>query len=216
MLVFLSPVINAFIDKYGKEGLRWCVLFLIIEFWFDCITHTYFFGFNHGYSAIHFVLMYMIARYIFIYRDILLQFKRIYWVLGYVICSLIILVMYVCGVNYIWQYSNPVIIISAICSFIPFLSHHYVNHWINWIAQSTLSAYIIHVTIPVYKLVIQYDKFILSNFDYPIYLMLMLGGVIVVFVLSIVYDKLWKVITEPMYNYIVNIREKRYNGEIAA
>lgn len=207
MLMFLSPVINSFIEKYGRSGLRWCVLFLIVEFWFDCVTHVEFLGFNHGYSVIHFILIYMLARYVYLYRETLLKFKEWYWAAGYVLCSFILFLMYVMDVNYIWQYSNPVVVASSICSFIPFLYRQYVNRWVNWVAQSTLAVYIIQVTVPVYHLLVRYDKYILFHYDYPTYLLLALGGVFLVFVVSIIYDKVRLVFTNPIYNYVVKLVE---------
>lgn len=202
MLMFLSPMVNSYIEKYGKAGLRWCIMFLFVEFWFDCITHIEFFGFNHGYSVIHFVLVYMIARYLNLYQNVLLRKRFRFWVLSYFICSVVIFFMYVLGVNYVWQYSNPMIILSAICSFVPFLYRHNVNRWINWVAQSTFAVYIIHVSVPVYYLVVDYDKYILGHFDYLTYLVFALGGVILVFVISILYDKVRQIVTDPVYKFV--------------
>ena len=213
MLMFLSPVINSFIEKYGKNGLRWCIMFLIVEFWFDCVTHVEFFGFNHGYSVLHFVLMYMLARYVFLYKDKFLQFKKWYWVAGYVFCSFVIFLMYVLNVNYIWQYSNPVVVVSSVCSFMPFLYRNYVNRWVNWVAQSTLAVYIIHVTAPVYYLVVRFDNFILCHYNYPVYLLLALWGVILIFFVSILYDKVRLVFTNPIYNCMIRFVEKQKDGK---
>lgn len=209
MLMFLSPIINSFVEKADrKKGLFFTLMFVGVEFWFDCITHTDYFGFQHGYSVMHFIVVYMIARYVFIYREELLRLKRCYWVAAYIASSLIILTMYVCGVNFIWQYSNPMIIISAVCSFIPFLYKSFSNKWINWIASSTLAVYIIHVTVPVYDILVKYDSYILEYYNYPIYLLLALSGVIVLFVISIIYDKFRLLFTNPIYNSIIKFIEK--------
>lgn len=215
MLMFLSPVINSFIEKYGKNGLRWCMMFLIVEYWFDCVTHVEFFGFNHGYSVLHFILIYMLARYIFLYKDKLMQFKKRYWVAGYVFCSFVIFLMYVLNVNYIWQYSNPVVVVSSVCSFMPFLYRNYVNRWVNWVAQSTLAVYIIHVTVPVYHLVVRFDNYILYHYNYSVYLLLMLWGVISIFFISILYDKVRLVFTNPIYNYMIKFVAKHKDGKSA-
>ena len=210
MLMFLSPVLNSYIEKYSKSGLYWCVLFLVAEFWFDCITHAEHFGFNHGFSVIHFVLVYVIARYLNLYQDVLLQYRRVYWVISYVFCSVAILVMYISDVNYVWQYSNPLIVISAICSFMPFLYRRYVNSRINWIAKSTLAVYIMHVTVPFYYLVVRYDKYILCNYDYPVYLLLALVGVMSIFIVGILYDKVQLIFTNPIYNLLLKLEKKKY------
>ena len=112
--------------------------------------------------------------------------------------------LYILGVNYIWQYSNPVIVLSAICSFMPFLYRSYFNKRINWIAKSTLSVYIIHVTAPVYYVVVEFDKYLLSNYNYSTYLILALCCITIIFVLSILYDKTRLLFTDRIYNLVVN------------
>ena len=213
MLMFLSPVINSFIEKYGKSGLKWCGFFLFVEFWFDCVTHVEFIGFNHGYSVIHFILIYMLARYISLYREVLLRYKKWWWAVGYMLCSFIIFLMYVMDINYVWQYSNPVAVVSSVCSFIPFLYRHYVNNWVNWVAQSTLAVYIIHVTVPVYHLVVRYDTYILYHYDYPTYLLMALGGILFIFLACILYDKIRLVFTNPIFSFIVKFVEAHKNGK---
>lgn len=213
MLMFFSPVINAFIENNDRrKGVFFILILVLVEFWFDCITHTDYMGFRYGYSVLHFIVVYMVARYIYLYRDDLLKIKRFYWIWAYFICSFIILAMYIFGVNYVWQYSNPILILSAIFSFMPFLYRAFVNRQINWISQSTLAVYIIHVTVPVYYIVVKYDSYILESYSYPIYLVLAMGGIVFIFLFSILYDKDRLLLTTPIYNFIVKVIENRRHG----
>ena len=210
MLMLFSPIINSFIEKYDRrKGFFFVIILVLFEFWFDCITHTEYLGFRCGYSVQHFVIVYMLARYIYSYRDELMKYKRLFWIGGYFLCTFIILLMYVCGVNYVWQYSNPVIIMSAVCSFVPFLCRNYINKRINWVAKSTLAVYIIHVTVPVYNLVVNYDTYILEYYQYPIYLVLAMVGIVGVFVFCIIYDKVRSLFTDPIYNCIISIGNRK-------
>lgn len=215
MLMLFSPVINSFIEKHDrKNGALFVSFLLIIEFWFDCITHTYFMGFRNGYSALHFIVVYMVARYVYLYRTELMKYKKGFWVGLYFICSIIILILYVTHVNYVWQYSNPIIIISAICSFMPFIYKSFVNKWVNWVAKSTFSVYIIHVTVPFYNQLVKYDTYIIEHYQYPVYLVLAMGGVLCVFVLSILYDKVRSLFTDPIYNCILSfVKNRRWDGK---
>ena len=198
MLMFLSPIINSFVENNKVGGLYYCVLFLFVEFWFDCITHTDNIGFNHGYSVIHFVLIYMLARYLSLNKERFLEYKKQMWIFGYLLCSLIIFEMYLLDINYVWQYSNPIIIFSAFCSFIPFLYNSYLNENINWVAKSTLAVYIIHVTVPVYYIVKGLDNYCLLYYSYPSYLLCMICCSLAVFVISIFYDKVRLLVTNPL------------------
>lgn len=210
MLMLFSPVINSFIDNTDRrKGVFFVLLIVVVEFWFDCITHTDYMCFRHGYSVLHFIVIYMVARYVFLYRNDLMKIKRVMWIGAYFFCSFIILLMYVWGVNYIWQYSNPIIIVSAICSFMPFLYKSYVNSLVNWIAKSTLAVYIIHVTVPFYNIVVKYDTYILEHYQYAMYLVLALLGITGVFVFSIVYDKIRSIFTDPIYNCMICFLNKK-------
>lgn len=214
MLMLFSPVLNSFLEKYDrKRGALFVSFLVIIEFWFDCITHTYFMGFRNGYSVLHFIVVYMIARYVYLYRTDLMRLTSKFWIGAYLVCTIIILIMYVYGVNYVWQYSNPVIVISAVCSFMPFLYKSYVCRWVNWVAKSTLAVYIIHVTVPVYDIVVRYDTYILRHYQYPIYLLLAMAGVLIIFVLSILYDKVMSFFSDPIINGVTKYVNNRQYGK---
>ena len=131
MLMFLSPLLNSFIEIYGKRVLSWTLVFIFIEFWFGCVRDIDNFGFNKGYSIIHFTLMYMVARCIALYKDNMLKFSRIYWTVGYVVSTSVICLMYILGISYTFHYSNPMVITSTICSFMSFLSKAYYNKFIH-------------------------------------------------------------------------------------
>ena len=74
------------------------------------------------------------------------------------------------------------------------------------VAKSTFSVYIIHVTVHFYNFLIRYDRYdnnMLEHYQYPFYLSFAMGGVLCVFVLSILYDKLRSLITDPLYNGVI-------------
>lgn len=71
-------------------------------------------------------------------------------------------------------------------------------------AKSTLSVYIIHVTAPVYYVVVEFDKCLLSNYNYSTYLILALCCITIIFVLSILYDKTRLLFTDRIYSLVVN------------
>ena len=202
MLMILSPILNTFVEKYGRDVLKWVVVFFILEFWFSCIMGIDAFGYNHGYSIIHFVLIYLIARCIKLYEPDLLKIKRGVWVLGYIMCTAIICLMYVCGIDFSWDYSNPVVIVSSICTFLPFLYMSYYNKAINWIAGGTLAVYIIQVTNPVHHLLQMIDSYLLNSFVYPLYLLLGFIVIIITFSGAVMYGKICDVVIKPIIRRI--------------
>lgn len=187
MLMMLSPVLNAFIDKYGRNCLKWVLVFWGLEFWFGCIMEVEELGYNHGFSVIHFVLMYMIARCIKLYEDDIKKIKPLIWIIGYILSTVVIIVSHIVGIKWCWDYSNPVVVLSAVCSFLPFLYKTYFNKTINMIASGTLAVYIIHVTNRIRNTLEMMDSKLLETNSYPMYLIHIFGVILIVFIGSVIY-----------------------------
>lgn len=187
MLMILSPVLNAFIEKYGRDSLKWVLLFWGLEFWFGCIMDVEELGYNRGYSVIHFVLMYMIARCIRFYEDDIKKIKRWVWMLGYLLSTIVIIICFIVGIKWCWDYSNPIVVFSSVCSFLPFLYKTYYNKVINWIASGTLAVYIIHVTNRIQTILETVDRNLLETKSYPMYLILISVVIFITFIVSALY-----------------------------
>lgn len=207
MLMFLSPVLNSFIEKQKENLAKWTLGLIIVEFWFGEIMQLDCLGFGAGYSVMHFVLMYMIARCVYLNKEKLMRIKNLYWIVGYFICTVIILLLYVLGIRWTFNYSNPIVIISSICTFMPFVYHSFHNKIINWIASSTLAVYIIQVTNPVYKYLVEIDQYLLANYSYRGYLLTVIGVILASFMFFILYDKVCQLGIQPIMNRIKNIIE---------
>lgn len=208
MLMILSPVLNAFIEKYGRNSLKWVLVFLVLEVWFSCVMNIEALGYNQGYSVIHFVLIYLIARCIKLYESKLFRIKRSIWIWGYIACTFIICFMYMGGIKCCWDYSNPIVILSSICTFLPFLYKRYYNKSINWIAGGTLAVYIIQVTNPVHHILQVLDNHLLNSFSYPVYLVLGFIVILLTFSGSVIYGKICDFAINPIIRRI----ERKVNG----
>lgn len=187
MLMILSPVLNSFIEKYGRDSLKWVLVFWGLEFWFSCIMDVEELGYNKGFSVIHFVLMYMIARCIRLYDDNIKKIRRWVWVLGYLLSTVVIVVLFIIGISWCWDYSNPVVVFSSVCSFLPFLYKSFYNKTINWIASGTLAVYIIHVTYFFRSKLCELDTRLLETNIYPMYLVKIFIVILITFVISVSY-----------------------------
>ena len=200
--MILSPILNAFIDKYGKAVLKWVVVFWVLEFWFGCIMDVEELGYNHGFSVIHFVLMYLIARCIRLYEDDIKKIKQWVWVLGYLLSTLVIILSHIVGIKWCWDYSNPVVVFSSVCSFLPFLYTTYHNKVINWIASGTLAVYIIHVTHHIRSILCSLDVTLLETNSYPTYLVKMSIVILITFFLSALCGIVCNLISNRVAKYI--------------
>ena len=176
LLMFFSPVLNAFIEKLGKKILLWVLLFWGIEIYFEFVLHDGDLGFMRGYSFIHFVLIYMIGRTLSLYKDLLFQINKGMYLIIYILSTIIILCLYTTlDMLSAYSYCSPFNIIATCSLFMIFAKTIYYNQWINWIASSTFAVYIIHINNPVFNWLRNFDNAILTNNTYPSYLLTM-GG----------------------------------------
>lgn len=201
MLLFLSPVLNTFIEK-GTNILLWVFGLVIIELWFNDIKSVSALGFGNGYSVMHFITMYMVGRCLQLYHQKLTNTSKVWWIAGYIICTFLILLQYLLGVKWAFDYSNPLNIVSTICSFLPFTYYCKFNNAINWIASSTFAVYIIQVTNPVYDYLVFADYRLLESYPYGIYLLLAFGLICFTFTACIIYDKVCSLLVNPMSDWI--------------
>lgn len=213
LLVFFSPVFNAFIDKLGKKIILWVSLFWAIEFYFEFLIHDGDLGFKEGYSFIHFVLIYMIGRTLSLYQDKLLQINSVVFIVLYICSTSSIFALYVfLDMRSIYDYSSPANIVAASCLFLLFAKKTFYNNWINWIASSTFAVYLVHTCNPVLSWLRAFDIEMLENNTYPVYLAIMGLAIILIFGGSIMYDKIVKLIVSPIVSKIEH-QINRFNNK---
>ena len=206
LLVLFSPVLNSFFEKYRKNSLYLVIVLWGVEAFMENIRGNVSLGINSGYSFIHFVLIYMIARTAFLYKDKILKVKRYKWIIGYLSCAGIVCFLHLTGFSHTWDYSNPIVVLESFCLFFAFLYKPFHNKTINWIASSTLAVYIIHITHPIPTILKKIDMLLVANLPYIIYVLAYLGICAIVFLCCIFYDKLRMKLTksfmERLYLYL--------------
>lgn len=217
MLLFLSPILNTFIEKYGKRIVPYVLGFWCIEFVLDFVWRNKSLGFDSGYGLIHFVLMYMLGRTVYLYKDRILKISTVKYVWIYFLCTIVTTLLYLVGFNLqrIYGYSNPLTILAAFSLFFAFLHKSFYNKWINRIASSTFAVFILHTCAPFCVIFQKVDVYTLLHNTYGMYLLI---GVIVIlstFITCIVYDQLriWltKNFTDRVYGCITNYCQTFYD-----
>lgn len=209
MLIVLSPILNAFIEKQNSYILRYSLLFAVIAFVFDCIFENQCLSFNHGFSLTHFIFIYILARTAFIYQDKLKQVKSRYYLLVYLVCCILIASLKTLGCPWAFYYTNPLNVIASFSLFIPFLKHSFHNKIVNDLAKSSLSAYIMHITPPLMSFIAYYNSEIYLNFSYFTYLLLIIIGSIIIYIICYIYDRMRFIVfsrfTDKMYDFLVDL-----------
>lgn len=155
-LFLISPLLNMAVCQLEKESFReWgiCLLGLaIIAFYFGYFWRT---GYNvDGYTLLNFIFLYMLGRFLYCHRSIWKRITACKALGMYGICSIVIalLALFVLTITsdahltflIAWRYNSPVVIISAVFLFVFFTKLNMKSSFINSIAASTFSVYLIH------------------------------------------------------------------------
>lgn len=150
ILLFLSPLLNTAIVNMNKRQLLFVILLLLVmQIYFGNFWQAN--GFDvKGYHAFNFVLIYVIGQYLHRYVSIN-EINCHRWAnLGlYVICAFCWIGLTLLDQVYPlthwsgWTYHNIFILGGALFFFCFMLSFHFQNRFVNWLATSVLSVYLV-------------------------------------------------------------------------
>ena len=129
MLIFLSPMLNTFVEKYNTYLLRYSIIFCSIEFLMEFCFHNKCLYIANGYSLIHFINMYLLGRAAFIKQDKIKCISARWWFIQYFVMVLTIFGSRIFGggrmVHYAFSYSNPIVICESFFLFFVFGNYNY-------------------------------------------------------------------------------------------
>ena len=109
----------------------------------------------------------------------------------------------------IFTYTNPFVILSAVCFFWCFEQKEFYSNTINKLSKSTFAILLIHSNPVAITFYIRYFKKLYENMSFLLYLGAMMGSCILFFVLSIVVDQLRIFIYDRGISpYVVRIEKK--------
>lgn len=151
-LFIISPVLNAFVQHSERQVF---ITFLVIFFLFQTIYGWMFQAtnyFEYGYSAMSFMGLYLLARYVAVYKPTFLPSKPevnfiMYIFISILLCVCMLMMLYIdkpLQFHILWQYNNPLVIISSMFLLLAFRDLHIKSHSINWIASSCLGVYLLY------------------------------------------------------------------------
>lgn len=196
LLYILAPVLNAFVQN-SSEGLFRKVL---ISFFVFQSVYGWFAGvefFATGYSAMSFIGLYLLSRYVRLYIPKLLEVKSAFYVLGLML-SVFVVAYYSYirlshGHNFSWDYlayNFPLNILNALLLLLVFVKLDFRNKWINYCSSSCLAVYLIHVSPYVWNdFIFQIRGLYDANPSY-VGVLNILAFLLLFYVFSIVVDKI--------------------------
>lgn len=210
MLLFISPVLNAFIDTCKEKLTVFAISLFSIEVVMESVFGNKSLHIEDGYSLFHFITMYMLARAAFMHKDQIMRVKKRLWILGYFACATSVCLLHFTPYRHNWAYSNPIVIIESFMLFFPFIYCTTHNRIVNWIAGNAFGVYIIQVTNPVIGFLFKIDHYAINHFTYTSYLLLMLSFCILFFAGCIVYNT----VAQRIVSYLLKPLERHYKKHI--
>ena len=149
-LCILSPVLNLFVDQSTKEVFKLILIlyfaFLFIYAWISDGAEWM----EGGYSLSSFIGLYLLARYVRIYRPRWSRYKLVVDLTAFCLLALTVTVSVFVLRKYsglggvFYKYSSPTTILLSMSCLLYFSKLSLKNRFINWVAISSLSVYLTH------------------------------------------------------------------------
>lgn len=155
LLYILSPALNALVEHSRQQQLRLVIIFYFlfqtVYGWVSPIATSYIEG---GYSPLHFIGLYLLSRYAYVYRP-----RWIQWMArtDFMLLGLLIVVnsalpyaatfdehLYGIALNYTYAYANPLVIAAALLLLSGMSKLKFRSKAVNWIAASSFAVYLLH------------------------------------------------------------------------
>jgi len=203
-LYLLSPVLNAFIQTATR---RQFLLTLIALFTFQWVFGWVFEAtswLRAGYSLPSFMCLYLLARYMNVYRPRFTQLSRKSDFLIYLtICSFVAIAFFLLKQHLnlggvLLFYNSPTTIAAATFLLLFFSKLSFQSRLINWLAVSALSIYLTHSNSYLGNYYDHYIRLWHDNESRPTFILYAVSLIVSVFLCSILIDKVRLIIWRPI------------------
>lgn len=148
ILYAVSPILNAFIETVNvRTYLSVLVSFFLLEFAFGWMSNVAGAVYNEGYSAISFMGLYLLARFLYKYATKIITFSIPQNIMLYFLFSLLPILLFFLTkreFNYM-AYTSPFVISASVFFFMAFNKMKFSNKVINYLACSSFAIYLVHL-----------------------------------------------------------------------
>ena len=211
VLYIMAPMLNAFTEKSDKHTLKqFLVLFFIIQTIASIFTNNGFY--KAGYDPLSFIGLYLLARYFKLYKE---NSGKYFYLFIFALCSLLnTLACFMppfwgisngLMISITWMYTNPLIIIGALCLLLFFTKLEFKSKAINYVATSCFAVYLLHMHFCISDYYLNTAKELYERFSGITYFATIIVLFVAVFIASIILDRIRIV----CFNYLWNKYETR-------
>lgn len=209
-MYILAPAVNEMIKNLTAKQIKAIIItFFVFQTIYGWISDGASW-INKGYSSFSFVGLYMLARYVRVYRPRVFTSSANFDIFVYTLCSLLTaaaIILLVYRDNFLWyrfmEYTSPLIIVASVFLLLAVSKWDFQNKFVNSIAVSCFAVYLMHFMIfPTYmRPMIQT---IAHNYNDLVMLALLTGLLLTFFSVAILIDKvrlyLWNRFIAPCFN----------------
>lgn len=175
-LFAISPLINKSFEILNRYKLKSITLGLLILNCFSCFLFTNpFIGFD-GYSFFNLMTLYVLGRYIAKYKVSIKHPLLVFSVCCLIVCLINVSISIYANkpLRPASRYCDILIILMSVCMFLIFLQLKLKSNFVNVIAKSSLSIYLIHVHPTLFRYVLDLGKWINLTFNQEVIITLSL------------------------------------------
>lgn len=217
LLYILSPVLNAFVERADRKLFRNVLIgFYSFQFLYGWIFSSAVTYINGGYSIISFIGLYLLMRYVAVYRPKVFRMsaKKDFVLIA---CSVIFITLVyitppvcfksdslVLG-NMLINYISPVTIAIAVFSVVAFSKLNISSRFINWCAAGSFAVFLLHTnpnTVEYYRMMFRILHGHVQGFLFWGYTLIIL---VVIFFVALLLDQIRNLAWNKSYPLIENI-----------
>ena len=217
LLFLISPILNAFCDRAGKkEFLMVLIPFFAFQTLYGWLVPGVDF-FSAGYSTISFIGLYLLMQYVKRYGGKQLEGNAIHYLVVFMTLTLLNTILYSLAIRYmpsrgsmLFYYVNPIVIASSLFLFLTFHRMNIQSSFVNWTASSSFAVYLVHacpfILTPFYKPLVLH---LYSRYDGILCLVFLLGMILIVFMVSVLIDKIRLIVWQHFEQVISQVNKFR-------
>ena len=205
--MLLSPILNVYVENSSKNTLGWTIVVLLaLQTWYEFVP-KFIPDFHGGYSILSFCVLYLIARYLYLYPIKRIGLGKSFFVYC-AITAFLTLSIYISIIvdfraktiiNEMLKYNNPIVILSSVCLFLTVCKMNIgKSRIIHHLAKSCIAVLLIHTSFIVFPYYSELFKIIYNNtFGVLTFSCWILAVVLIYFLCSII-DQI-RVFTESRF-----------------
>lgn len=217
-MLLLTPALNSCVKTLSKRSFGLMVMTLLcFEAWFGFIPGYGSQHFSSGYSILSFCILYLLGRYIRLYGlpGIIVKWCGSLYLLTTFAIAIIAYGLLIVGwrtdimIPTFYEYTNPLIIISAVC-FVLFFSKLTIGQskFINHLGKSTLAVLLLHTMEPFTSKRKMLFANLWQNYSGVQLVLYWALCILAIFVICCLVDQVRLLLWKPIQNYL-NIKVKR-------